>query len=144
MHFDLPAGTPTGRAVPKSTNLAKGKVFSILVYNEAEVETAKDDGKFDEATMLHLAQIDEDQFLDAIGHLFPNGELALAHLNGDMELLKDLINLARTLSIMTKDGEKEDPDDPDDEGFVMENDDNHDALCSLIDVGRGIMERLEK
>lgn len=146
IHIGTGGGIGVGRATPKSTRLIERladmtKMFTIAVYNEKAVEAAEEAGE-NPADLTRMITIDENQFLDAIGHLFPYGELALAHLNGDVKLLKEMLDTFRSLAAMQKDGEDADPEDPSDEGHVTENDDNHTTLTGLIDEARGYMKRL--
>ena len=90
------------------------------------------------------ATIGEKEFVEAMGHLFPHGELKDAHLTAEeaktaSENYAALLLFVTQIAGMTKDGET-DPDNPDDEdGYVMENDDNFDTMMSLIGEARALI-----
>lgn len=123
------------------------KTFSVAVFDEAEVEAAR---KTEREPIMHMAVIDEDKVIEALGHLFPNAELQFAHLGygeTDVEtirVMRDIYVFVRQIAGFTKEGEP-DPNDPDTEdGFVMTGDDNFETLCDLITEARGLQERLQK
>lgn len=57
----------------------------------------------------------------------------------DLYAARQALVLVEQIADMTKDGEGADPDDPDDEGYVIENDDAWETVMSLISEARQIL-----
>ena len=146
-----------GRATPKSTTVLK-RVLNMTKYLTVAL-TDEEAAKRGEpvADVTKAATVDEDLFVGALGHLFPHGELAEAHLD-DAEpvatvhppvgevLMKVIRESARShermlafvkwlASQMTDEElQKKDGDD-----YGLENDQTYDAYHEFISQAREVL-----